>query len=99
MNPIHESLRIVPLNPTASPSYAAGHEIRQESGGFIDTVDATLVLSRLGACSTVTKDFDMELKRNGSQPSARGPAEYFTGTVRVDQLFKAPAPSRSGART
>src|SRR5213595_1260579 len=40
----------------------------------------------------------MELKRNGSQPSARGPAEYFTGTVRIDQLFKAPGPARaSGA--
>src|SRR2546423_560977 len=37
----------------------------------------------------------MELRKNGSQPSARGPAEYFTGTVRIDQLFKAPAPSRS----
>ena len=37
----------------------------------------------------------MELRKNGSQPSARGPAEYFTGTVRIDQLFKAPSPSRS----
>jgi hypothetical protein len=26
----------------------------------------------------------MDIKRNGSQPSARGPAEYFTGTVRID---------------
>src|SRR2546429_8374911 len=40
----------------------------------------------------------MHLTRNGSQPSARGPAEYFTGTVRVDPLFKAPEPARaSGA--
>src|SRR5436190_696858 len=40
----------------------------------------------------------MEFKRNGSQPSARGPAEYFTGTVRIDALFKAPSPARaSGA--
>ncbi len=40
----------------------------------------------------------MDIKRNGSQPSAKGPAEYFTGTVRVDQLFKAPGPARaSGA--
>ena len=40
----------------------------------------------------------MDIKPNGSQPSARGPAEYFTGTVRVDQLFKAPGPARaSGA--
>jgi quercetin dioxygenase-like cupin family protein len=37
----------------------------------------------------------MKLTTNGSQPSSRGPAEYFTGTVRIDQLFKAPAPSRS----
>jgi len=40
----------------------------------------------------------MELKRNGTQPSARGPAEFFTGTVRIDPLFKSPAPGRtSGA--
>ena len=40
----------------------------------------------------------MHLTRNGSQPSARGPAECFTGTVRVDPLFKAPEPARaSGA--
>ena len=40
----------------------------------------------------------MELKRNGSQASAGGPAEYFTGRVRIDPLFKAPEPSRtSGA--
>ena len=37
----------------------------------------------------------MELKRNGSQASAAGQAEYFTGKVRIDPLFKAPAPSRS----
>ncbi len=36
----------------------------------------------------------MEIKRNGSQPSEQGPAEYFTGTVRIDPLFVAPAPAR-----
>lgn len=40
----------------------------------------------------------MELKRNGTEPSSRGPEQYFTGTVRIDPLFKAPAPARaSGA--
>jgi quercetin dioxygenase-like cupin family protein len=29
----------------------------------------------------------MDIKRVGSQPSGRGPAEYFTGTVRIDPLF------------
>ncbi len=36
----------------------------------------------------------MEIKRNGSQASSKGLAEYFTGTVRVDPLFNAPAPAR-----
>jgi quercetin dioxygenase-like cupin family protein len=31
----------------------------------------------------------MDIKRSGSQPSAKGPAEYFTGTVRIDPLFEA----------
>jgi quercetin dioxygenase-like cupin family protein len=39
----------------------------------------------------------MELKRNGTQPSAKGPAEYFTGTVRVDPLFASTAPARTSA--
>jgi quercetin dioxygenase-like cupin family protein len=36
----------------------------------------------------------MDIKRSGSQPSERGPAEYFTGTVRVDPLINAPDPAR-----
>lgn len=37
----------------------------------------------------------MEIKRNGSQPSSRGSADYFTGIVRVDPLFQAPEPARA----
>jgi len=36
----------------------------------------------------------MDIKRSGSQPSRKGPAEYFTGTVRLDPLFEAPDPAR-----
>lgn len=36
----------------------------------------------------------MEIQRAGSQPSSRGPADYFTGQVRLDPLFKAPEPAR-----
>jgi hypothetical protein len=35
----------------------------------------------------------MEIKRVGSRPSAKGPAEWFTGTVRIDPLFQAPDPA------
>jgi quercetin dioxygenase-like cupin family protein len=40
----------------------------------------------------------MDIKRNGSQSSGKGPADWFAGTVRIDPLFAAPAPARvSGA--
>jgi quercetin dioxygenase-like cupin family protein len=36
----------------------------------------------------------MEIKRVGSEPSGKGPEDYFTGRVRVDRLFTAPEPAR-----
>jgi len=36
----------------------------------------------------------MEIKRSGSQPSGKGSAEWFTGTVRIDPLFQAGNPAR-----
>ena len=36
----------------------------------------------------------MEIKRVGSQPSGKGAAEYFTGSVRIDPLFSPPDPAR-----
>ena len=37
----------------------------------------------------------MEIKRNGSQASRKGPEEWFTGAVRIDPLFQAPDPARA----
>ena len=36
----------------------------------------------------------MDIKRCGTQPSGRGPAEYFTGVVRMDPLNSPPEPAR-----
>ena len=36
----------------------------------------------------------MEIKRNGSQPSNKGPADWFTGTVRIDPPFRGNDPAR-----
>lgn len=36
----------------------------------------------------------MDIKRSGSQPSAKGSSDYFTGNVRVDILWGAPEPAR-----
>jgi quercetin dioxygenase-like cupin family protein len=36
----------------------------------------------------------VDISRSGSQPSGKGPAEYFTGTVRIDPLFSTVDPGR-----
>jgi quercetin dioxygenase-like cupin family protein len=41
----------------------------------------------------------MDIKRSGSQPSAKGPADYFTGNVRIDALFKGTGDARVGGAT
>ena len=37
----------------------------------------------------------MDINRSGSRPSGKGPAEWFTGTVRIDPLFSPPDPARA----
>jgi quercetin dioxygenase-like cupin family protein len=37
----------------------------------------------------------MKITKNGTQPSSKGSAEYFTGTVRIDPLFEPNAPART----
>ena len=39
----------------------------------------------------------MEIKRTGSQPSNKGPADWFTGAVRIDPLFQPSQPARTAA--
>ena len=38
----------------------------------------------------------MNIKRNGSQPSRKGPSEYFTGSVRIDTPFQGSEPAGVG---
>jgi hypothetical protein len=46
------------------------------------------------ASITNRRNETMQITRSGSQPSRTGPADYFTGAVRVDPLFQAPDPAR-----
>ena len=41
----------------------------------------------------------MKITRSGSRPSGKGPAEWFTGVVRIDPLFVAEAPARAAGNT
>src|SRR4051794_24386689 len=40
-------------------------------------------------------EFSMDIKRVGKQPSSTGPAEWFTGSVRIDPLFQPSPPARA----
>jgi len=41
----------------------------------------------------------MRITKAGSTPSAKGSADYFTGTVRIDAPFATEAPARVGGAT
>jgi quercetin dioxygenase-like cupin family protein len=43
------------------------------------------------------KELDMEITRAGSQPSTKGPDDWFTGMVRIDPLFQPKDPARAAA--
>jgi quercetin dioxygenase-like cupin family protein len=61
---------------------------------------ATLLSAELAHGDTPASNYlrrtTMNIMRSGSQPSAKGPAEYFTGVVRIDMPFKGTAPARIG---
>jgi quercetin dioxygenase-like cupin family protein len=54
----------------------------------------TRLCPQAAAPVTHRKDINMEIKRSGSQPSGKGPVDWFTGTVRIDPLFETPEPAR-----
>lgn len=64
----------------------------------VATVSLSLIVSAFAQVGSAQDTQAIRITRNGSQPSRSGPAEYFTGSVRIDPLFDATDPSRaSGA--
>jgi quercetin dioxygenase-like cupin family protein len=60
-------------------------------------VFASLVLTASASAQTTdsASSQGLKIRHAGSQPSGKGPADYFTGAVRVDPPFPATAPSRA----
>jgi quercetin dioxygenase-like cupin family protein len=54
----------------------------------------SLAQTRMMTDKTERRRITMEIKRNGSRPSGKGPEAYFTGTVRVDPVFQVGDPAR-----
>src|SRR5207302_10485390 len=53
------------------------------------------IRGQANAPPTKNKESVMEIKRVGSQASTKGPAEWFTGTVRIDPLLASHDPARA----
>jgi quercetin dioxygenase-like cupin family protein len=53
-------------------------------------------LAATGRISAQERKETMQVTRSGSQPSTKGSAEYFTGSVRIDSRFQGTAPARVG---
>lgn len=64
---------------------------------FLKTSSAIAVVLSAGlhALATTTRKISMKITRAGSQPSSKGPDDWFTGTVRIDPLFQTEAPARA----
>ena len=63
---------------------------------MLATTGGLAVLAAAGHAPAQERKGTMQIARSGSQPSTKGPAEYFTGSVRIDSRFQASAPARVG---
>jgi quercetin dioxygenase-like cupin family protein len=73
---------------------------RTEKGEFMKLIVVTilsLTLATTAFAQSGSPAQEMVIARAGTQPSGKGPAQNFTGTVRVDPLFGAHAPSTMSA--
>ncbi|HYH01243.1 MAG TPA: cupin domain-containing protein [Terriglobales bacterium] len=67
--------------------------------GVVLAVQASSMQPQAEDEAATKKGRQVEIQRSGSQPSNKGPAEWFTGSVRIDPLFDAKPPARASAAT
>jgi quercetin dioxygenase-like cupin family protein len=87
-----------PIEPTSSQTINSDAQIKKQTpnsqklrvdcSSFVETTARQVKVERK----------NMEIRRSGSQPSHKGPSDWFTGSVRIEPLFEAAPPSHgSGA--
>jgi quercetin dioxygenase-like cupin family protein len=69
-------------------------EIVAAAGSVAALAAAGAAAAQVPSSSLGVRNRTMQITRNGSRSSAKGPAEYFTGAVRVDPMFQAGDPAR-----
>ncbi len=88
MSLLHKYMLDIAANRDQSQALNRCHHNRAPKSGSPEKRRAVNCLSEEGMKT-------MDIKRSGSQPSGKGPGDWFTGTVRIDPLFQAIAPARA----
>jgi quercetin dioxygenase-like cupin family protein len=80
---------------TGNPTFAQ-EQVQQQQGhpAPIAAQNTSEPMQDPSQGNDTNQTLNLEIKRAGSQPSTVGPAEYFTGSVRIDPVFEAKDPSR-----
>jgi quercetin dioxygenase-like cupin family protein len=81
------------LSRTSVPSNHGG-DATNTRRHVLTAAGGLAALAAPGVAAAQERNRTMEIKRAGSQPSGKGPEEYFTGTVRIDPLSSPPEPAR-----
>ncbi len=63
---------------------------------FAATGSLVALATATDGAASQERTLTMDIKRNGSRPSNKGPEAYFTGSVRVDPMFQVGEPARFG---
>jgi quercetin dioxygenase-like cupin family protein len=85
-------------NPRQTNRTKRIENIRNDAMKLLAILTTSLSMMASGASLAQEKP-TVKVTPVGSQPSAKGPADYFTGSVRVDALFQGTAPARVGGGT
>jgi quercetin dioxygenase-like cupin family protein len=81
-------------------AHSIGHRLTRRcllgaSGSMALLMGSSLpIAQRLRVTNATERRQTMDIKRNGSRPSGKGPEAYFTGSVRVDPMFQVGDPVR-----
>jgi len=84
-----------PRRLSAGQRRAAVERTWHQAPGAIALALPAIIRARADTPLAKRQELNMEIRRSGSQPSTKGPADWFSGAVRIDPLFEAPEPARA----
>jgi quercetin dioxygenase-like cupin family protein len=86
---------IITISLISANAYAQQQQQQQQDQTSSFIVQSTSNLMQDSLLGNESSQTQLDIKRSGSQPSTKGPEEWFSGTVRIDPLFQTKDPARA----